>query len=47
VIGTHQVWLQYELIRGTLSQIAFEASQRNLADFMRLNRARVLLRHMK
>jgi hypothetical protein len=34
VVGTYQVWLRYELFRGTLSQDAFEASQRNLADFM-------------
>jgi len=25
------VWLRYELFRGTLSQNAFDASQRNLA----------------
>jgi 3'-5' exonuclease len=35
VVGTYQVWLRYELFRGTLSQDAFEASQRNLADFMK------------
>ena len=34
VVDTYQVWLRYELFRGTLSQNAFEASQRNLADFM-------------
>jgi predicted 3'-5' exonuclease similar to PolB exonuclease domain len=34
VVGTYQGWLRYELFRGTLSQNAFEASQRNLADFM-------------
>jgi predicted PolB exonuclease-like 3'-5' exonuclease len=34
VVGTYQVWLRYELFRGTLSQDAFEASERNLADFM-------------
>jgi len=34
VVGTYQVWLRYELFRGTLSLNAFEASQRNLADFM-------------
>jgi 3'-5' exonuclease len=34
VVNTYQVWLRYELFRGTLSQDAFEASQRNLADFM-------------
>jgi 3'-5' exonuclease len=35
VVGTYQLWLRYELFRGTLSQNAFEASQRNLADFLK------------
>ena len=34
VVNTYRVWLRYELFRGTLTQNAFEASQRNLADFM-------------
>jgi predicted PolB exonuclease-like 3'-5' exonuclease len=34
VVGTYQVWLRYELFRGALSQDAFEASERNLADFI-------------
>src|SRR5262249_56620678 len=34
VVNTYQVWLRYELFRGTLSPDAFEASQRNLADFI-------------
>jgi predicted PolB exonuclease-like 3'-5' exonuclease len=34
IINTYQVWLRYELFRGTLSPDAFEASERNLADFM-------------
>jgi 3'-5' exonuclease len=34
VVNTYQVWLRYELFRGTLSQSAFEASERNLTDFM-------------
>jgi predicted PolB exonuclease-like 3'-5' exonuclease len=34
VVGTYQLWLRYELFRGTLSQNAFEASQRNLRDFI-------------
>jgi 3'-5' exonuclease len=34
VVGTYQLWLRYELFRGTLSQDVFEASQRNLAAFM-------------
>jgi predicted PolB exonuclease-like 3'-5' exonuclease len=36
VIGTYQMWLRYELFRGTLSQPAFEASERNLADFINM-----------
>jgi predicted PolB exonuclease-like 3'-5' exonuclease len=36
VVSTYQVWLRYELFRGTLSQDVFEASQaRNLADFLK------------
>jgi hypothetical protein len=34
VVGTYQVWLRYELFRGTLSQNAFERSEGHLADFM-------------
>ena len=34
VVNAYQVWLRYELFRGTLSNDSFEASQRNLADFM-------------
>jgi len=34
VVGTYQVWLRYELFRGTLSQATFEASQVNLANFI-------------
>jgi 3'-5' exonuclease len=34
IANTYQVWLRYELFRGTLSQDAFEASERSLADFM-------------
>ena len=34
VVNTYRLWLRYELFRGTLSQNAFEASQRKLADFM-------------
>jgi predicted PolB exonuclease-like 3'-5' exonuclease len=36
VIGTYQMWLRHELFRGTLSQPAFEASERNLADFINM-----------
>jgi predicted PolB exonuclease-like 3'-5' exonuclease len=35
VVGTYQVWLRYELFRGTLSQNAFKQSERNLGDFVR------------
>jgi 3'-5' exonuclease len=34
VVGTYQLWLRYELFRGTMSHSAFEASQRNLAEFI-------------
>jgi hypothetical protein len=34
VVNTYQVWLRYELFRGTLSQSAFKASERNAAEFM-------------
>jgi Predicted 3'-5' exonuclease related to the exonuclease domain of PolB len=34
VVGTYQLWLRYELFRGTLSQVAFEASERSLANFV-------------
>ena len=33
VVNTYRVWLRYELFRGTLSQNAFEASERNLGGF--------------
>ena len=42
VVGTYQVWLRYELFRGTLSQDAFEASERNLVEFMNARTDRVL-----
>lgn len=34
VVGTYQVWLRYELLRGSLSQDAFVTSEMNLKDFM-------------
>jgi predicted PolB exonuclease-like 3'-5' exonuclease len=40
VVNTYQVWLRYELFRGTLSQDAFEGSQRNLANFVTLRQLR-------
>ena len=38
VVNTYQVWLRYELFRGALSPDAFEASERNLADFVNTKR---------
>ena len=40
IVGTYKLWLRYELFRGTLSQSAFEASERSLADFMNRNASR-------
>ena len=34
IVNTYRVWLRYELFRGKLSQDAFDASERNLADFL-------------
>ena len=34
VVGTYRVWLRYELFLGTLSQDAFDLSERNLTEFM-------------
>ena len=34
VVNTYRVWLRYELFRGSLSQNAFEASERKLTDFI-------------
>jgi predicted PolB exonuclease-like 3'-5' exonuclease len=34
VINTYQVWLRYELFRGTLSHSAIEASRQDLAGFI-------------
>ena len=45
VVNTYQVWLRYELFRGTLSQNAFDASERNLADFMSRKASKPGLRH--
>jgi len=40
VIATYQVWLRYELFRGTLSRNEFEASERNLASFITVRQSR-------
>jgi predicted PolB exonuclease-like 3'-5' exonuclease len=43
VVNAYQVWLRYNLFRGTLSNDSFEASQRNLADFMNARTAKSAL----
>jgi predicted PolB exonuclease-like 3'-5' exonuclease len=34
VINTYRVWLRYELFRGRLTIVEFEASERNLTEFI-------------
>jgi 3'-5' exonuclease len=34
VVNTYRVWLRYELFRGRLSYATFQASERNLIDFI-------------
>ena len=35
VVSIYRVWLRYELFRGRLSAAAFQASEANLAEFIR------------
>jgi predicted PolB exonuclease-like 3'-5' exonuclease len=35
VVNTYRVWLRHELFRGKLTNEGFEASEANLADFIR------------
>ena len=35
VINTYRVWLRYELFRGKLTDAAFQASESNLAEFIK------------
>ncbi len=35
VVNTYRLWLRYELFRGRLTQIAFQTSEANLAEFIR------------
>jgi predicted PolB exonuclease-like 3'-5' exonuclease len=35
VVNTYRVWLRHELFRGKLTNAAFEASEANLAEFIR------------
>jgi 3'-5' exonuclease len=34
VVNTYRVWLRYELFRGELSDIVFQASEANLSEFI-------------
>jgi predicted PolB exonuclease-like 3'-5' exonuclease len=45
VLNTYRVWLRHELFRGRLSPAEFQASEANLADFVkaRATRSRTLL----
>jgi predicted PolB exonuclease-like 3'-5' exonuclease len=35
VINTYRVWLRYELFRGRLNEMAFQASETNLAEYLK------------
>jgi hypothetical protein len=35
VVNTYRVWLRYELFRGRLTADAFQASETNLAEFIK------------
>ena len=35
VVNTYRVWLRYELFRGKLSEMAFQASETNLSEFVK------------
>ncbi|MGZ4853126.1 MAG: 3'-5' exonuclease [Halobacteriota archaeon] len=35
IVNTYRVWLRYELFRGRLNEKEFEASERNLADYIK------------
>jgi predicted PolB exonuclease-like 3'-5' exonuclease len=35
VVNTYRVWLRYELFRGRLSELGFEASEANLMEFIK------------
>jgi predicted PolB exonuclease-like 3'-5' exonuclease len=39
VVNTYLVWLRYELFRGRLSKVSYEASKGSLSDFLRRNAA--------
>jgi hypothetical protein len=37
IVNTYRVWLRYELFCGRLAQAEYEASERNLAEFVKGN----------
>lgn len=37
VVNTYRIWLRYELFRGRLTDAAFQASETNLVEFIRLH----------
>ena len=36
VLNTYRVWLRYELFRGSLSDVQFQASEASLIEFVRV-----------
>ena len=39
ILNTYRVWLRYELFRGRLSPSDYQASEHNLAEFIRAREA--------
>jgi hypothetical protein len=35
VVNTYQLWLRHELFRGKLTEAGFQASEKNLAEFIK------------
>jgi hypothetical protein len=40
LIAVYQLWLRYELFRGKLTEAEFQASEMNLADFIKARDSR-------
>jgi 3'-5' exonuclease len=36
IVNTYRVWLRYELFRGRLSDVGFQASEASLAEFIKM-----------
>jgi 3'-5' exonuclease len=41
VVNTYRVWLRYELFRGKLTDIAFQASEAELREFITARNSRI------